>query len=279
MRAGDRTRQQLRAGRPDMSFLPIRPSAAARVLTLLLGLAGGLSANAQDYPSKPIRMVVPFAPGSTTDTLARFVSDRLSRALGQQILIDNRAGAGGNIGTEMVARTAADGYTLVTAPSSLAINAALMPNLGFDAVRDLAPVVLIGAAPLIIVATPGLPAGNAAELIALARARPGQLNYASGGSGSPSHLAMELFKSMAGIDVVHIPYKGGGALLNSVMSGEIQLTPSGVLIAVPLIRAGRLKAIAVTGSKRIAAAPDVPTVAESGLPGYHVSGWWGILAP
>jgi tripartite-type tricarboxylate transporter receptor subunit TctC len=266
-----------------MNKSSIRASSAARLLMLLLGpaasLTTGLPAVAQEYPSKPIRMVVPFAPGSTTDTLARFMSDRLSKALGQQVLIDNRAGAGGNIGTEMVARAAPDGYTLVTAPSSLAINAALTPNLGFDAVRDLAPVALIGAAPLIIVATPGLPAKNAAELIALARAKPGQLNYASGGSGSPSHLAMELFKSMAGIDIVHIPYKGGGALLNSVMSGEIQLTPSGLLIAVPLIRAGRLKAIAVTGPRRVAAAPEVPTVAESGLPGYHVSGWWGILAP
>ena len=233
----------------------------------------------QEYPAKPIRMVVPFATGSTTDTLARFMGDRLSKALGQQVLIDNRAGAGGNLGTEMVAKSAPDGYTLVTAPSSLAINAALTPNLPFDAVRDLSPVALIGAAPLIIVAHPGLPANTVTELMALARAKPGQLNYASGGSGSPSHLALELFKSMAGVNIVHIPFKGGGTLLNSVLSGEIQLTPSGLLIAVPLIKAGRLKAIAVTGPKRVAVVPDVPTVGESGLPGYSVSGWWGILAP
>ena len=256
-------------------YFPFAAALCATVVSMVFSAAG----LAQEYPSKPIRMVVPFATGSTTDTLARFMGDRLSRALGQQVVIDNRAGAGGNIGTEIVAKAAPDGYTLVTAPSSLAINAALIPNLGFDTVRDLSPVALIGAAPLILVAHPGLAANNVAELIALAKGKPGQLNYASGGSGSPSHLAMELFKSMAGIDIVHIPYKGGGALLNSVMSGEIQLTPSGLLIAVPLIKAGRLKAIAVTGPKRVAAAPDVPTVGESGLPGFAVTGWWGILAP
>lgn len=262
-----------------MPMTPRLLQAAAAICIGAISLLVSTGLRAQDYPSKPIRMVVPFATGSTTDTLARFIGDRLSRALGQQIVIDNRAGAGGNIGTEIVARATADGYTLVTAPSSLAINAALIPNLGFDAVRDFSPIALIGAAPLILVAHPGLPASNVAELIALAKSKPGQMNYASGGNGSPSHLALELFKSMAGIDIVHIPYKGGGALLNSVMSGEIQLTPSGLLIAVPLIKAGRLKAIAVTGPKRVAAAPDVPTVAESGLPGYSVTGWWGILAP
>lgn len=237
------------------------------------------AALAQNYASRPLRMVVPYAPGSTTDTLSRLIGQKLGEALGQQVIIDNRPGAGGNIGTDIVAKALADGYTLVMVPGSHAINPSLYQKLPFDPVKDFAPIALVATAPLLIAAHSALPVSSVRELIALAKAKPGELRYASGGTGSPSHLVMELFKSMAGIDMIHVPYKGGGSVLNAILSGEVQLTSSGVLVLLPLARAGRIKALAVTAAKRIPVAPEVPTVAESGLPGYVVSGWWGLLAP
>jgi len=224
-------------------------------------------------------MIVPYAPGSTTDTLARLVGQRLSIQLGQQVVIDNRSGAGGNLGTEIAAKAPPDGHTLVVVPGSHAINPSLYRTLPFDPVADFAPVVLIGSAPLLLGAHLGLAASSIRGLIELARAKPGELRYASGGSGSPSHLAMELFKSMAGVDIVHVPYKGGGSLLPALISGEVQLAPSGVLVLGPLLRSGRIRALAVTSAQRVSVVPDIPTVAESGLPGYVVTGWWGVLAP
>jgi tripartite-type tricarboxylate transporter receptor subunit TctC len=238
-----------------------------------------VDAAAQPYPTRPIRLVVPFAPGSTTDTLSRVIAQKLVESLGQQVVIDNRTGAGGNIGTDIAAKAAPDGHTLVVVPGSHAINASLYPKLPFDPINDFSPVVLVGSAPLLVGAHPGLAAANMRELIALARARPGQIRYASGGVGTPSHLAMELLRSMAAIDIVHVPYKGGGSVLNAVVSGEVQLTPTGLLVLGPLARAGRIKLLATTGAKRMAALPEVPTVAESGVPGYAASGWWGMLAP
>ena len=233
----------------------------------------------QAYPTKSVRLIVPFSTGSTTDSLARLIAQKLTESWVQQVVVDNRAGAGGNIGTDMVAKASADGYTLLVAAGSLAINPSLYGKLPYDAVKDFSPVTLVASAPLLVVAHPALAAASIRELITLAKAKPGQIHYASGGNGSPSHLIMELFKSMAGVDLVHVPYKGGGPVLNAVLSGEVQLTPGGILAMMPHVKAGKLKALAVTGSRRSPAAPEFPTVAESGLPGFAASGWWGVLAP
>jgi tripartite-type tricarboxylate transporter receptor subunit TctC len=197
----------------------------------------------------------------------------------QQIVIDNRGGAGGNIGTEMVAKAAADGYTLLMAAGSHAINPSLYRSLHYDVIKDFAPVTLVATAPQLLVANPSVQASTVGELIALARSKPGQLNYASGGSGSPSHLTMELFKSMAGINLVHVPYKGGGPVLTALLSDQVQLYAGNVRAMMPQVKAGRLTALAMTGARRSPAAPDVRTVAESGLPGFSVVAWWGLLAP
>ena len=233
----------------------------------------------QGYPTKAIRMIVPFGTGSTTDTLARIVGQKFTETWGQPVVIDNRGGAGGNIGTEMVAKAAGDGYTLLMAAGSHAINPSLYGKLPYDAVRDFAPVTLIGSAPQLLIASMGLPANSVRELIALAAAKPGQLRYASGGNGSPSHLAMELFKSMARVDMVHVPYKGGDPVLVALLSGEMHLYFGNIRAMMPQVRAGKLKALAVTSPKRSPAVPDIPTIAESGLPGYSMMAWWGLLAP
>ena len=234
---------------------------------------------AQQYPAKAIRMIVPFGTGSTTDTLARIVGQKFTETWGQPVVIDNRGGAGGNIGTEMVARAAGDGYTLLMAAGSHAINPSLYGKLPYDAVRDFAPVTLIGSAPQLLIASMGLSANSVRELIALAAARPGQLRYASGGNGSPSHLAMELFKSMARVNMVHVPYKGGDPVLVALLSGEMHLYFGNIRAMMPQVRAGKLKALAVTSPKRSPAVLDIPTIAESGLPGYSMMAWWGLLAP
>ncbi len=249
----------------------------AALLIACGGCAGG--ASAQLYPARPVRLVVPFAPGSTTDSLARLIANRITEPLGQQVVVDNRPGAGGNIGTEIVARATADGHTLLMAAGSHAINPSLYRKLPFDAVKDFAPITLVGEAPLVLVAYPQLSASSMPELIALAKSKPGQLSYASGGSGSPSHLAMELLKSMAGIELTHVPYKGGAPVLTALLSGEVQVTAGGMLALLPQIRAKKLKALAVTSAKRSPVAPEIPTVAESGVARYQVTGWWGLLAP
>ncbi len=231
------------------------------------------------WPAKPIRVIVPFETGSTTDTLARIIAGGLTELWRQQIVVDNRGGAGGNIATEMVAKAAADGYTLLMAAASHAINPSLYHNPGYDVTRDFAPVTLVGSAPQLLVANPALQAASIGELIALARSRPGRINFASAGSGSPSHLTMERFKSMAGIDLVHIPYKGGRPVLTALLSDEVQLYAGNIRAMMPQVKAGKLRALAVTGAARSPAAPEVPTVAESGLPGFSVLAWWGLLAP
>ena len=245
--------------------------------TAMLGFA--MPVPAQQYPAKAVRLVVPFGTGSTTDTLARLVGQKLAEVWGQPVVIDNRSGAGGNIGTDMVAKAAGDGYTLLMAAGSHTINPALYGRLPYDAVRDFAPVTLVGSAPQLLVATASLPANSVRELIALAAGKPGQLRYGSGGNGSPSHLAMELLKSMARVDMVHVPYKGGDGVLVALLSGEIHLYFGNIRAMMPLVRTGKLKALAVTSPKRSPAAPDIPTIAESGLPGYSMLAWWGLLAP
>jgi tripartite-type tricarboxylate transporter receptor subunit TctC len=231
------------------------------------------------YPAKPIRLIVALPAGGPTDILARLIAQPLSASLGQAVVVDNRPGAGGNIGAELAAKSPADGYTLFMGTSGpLAINGSLYKNIGFHAVRDFAPIILAASAPFVIVVNPAVPAGNVKELIALANAKPGQINYGSV-TGNASHLATELFAFMAGIRMTLVPYKGAAQATTDVIAGQIQLSFASTPGSVALLKAGKLKSIAVTSAKRIAALPEVPTVAESGLPGYEASVWYGVVAP
>lgn len=230
----------------------------------------------QTYPSRPVRMVVPFAPGGPVDIVARLVAARLSTQLGQQVIVDNRPGAGGSVGGELVARAVPDGYTsLLASNGTLAISPHLI-KLPYDASRDLSPVGLVGSSPQALVVPPTLPVTGVKDLVALARAKPGSVNYASSGQGSTSHLATELFKSAARIDMVHVPYKGAGPAVNDLIAGHTQMMITGVSLVLPHVRSGRLRALGVTSRKRIAAMPDTPAIAES-LPGYEVTTWYGLL--
>ena len=244
-----------------------------------LCLAVPTLAQAQTYPTKPVKLVVPYPPGGPTDIVARLVAQKLSDAMGQPFVIDNRAGAGGNPGAELVARSPADGYTLVVATTAHAINPSLFKNLGYSLSKDFAPVSQLTSGPLVIVANPSLPANNVAELIALAKSKPGELNFASSGNGQSTHLSAELFASMAGVKMKHIPYKGSAPALTDTMGGQTQLMFDTMLSAMPHVKGGKLKALAVTSAARSPVAPDVPTVAESGLPGYEAIAWNGLLAP
>lgn len=244
-----------------------------------LCLAVPAFAHAQAYPTKPVKLVVPYPPGGPTDIVARLVAQKLSDAMGQQFVVDNRAGAGGNPGAELVARSPADGYTLVVATTAHAINPSLFKNLGYSLSKDFAPVSQLTSEPLVIVANPSLPANNVAELIALAKSKPGELNFASSGNGQSTHLSAELFASMAGVKMKHIPYKGSAPALTDTMGGQTHLMFDTMLSAMPHVKGGKLKALAVTSAARSPVAPDVPTVAESGLPGYEAIAWNGLLAP
>jgi tripartite-type tricarboxylate transporter receptor subunit TctC len=235
-------------------------------------------AAAQAYPTRPVRIVVPFPPGGGTDILARLLAQKLTESLGQQVIVDNRPGAGGKSGTEIAVRAAPDGHTLLMVSASYAVNAAIY-RLDFDPVKDLVPVVQMASVPFVLVAHPSLPAGNMKELIALAKARPGQLNYASTGNGSSPHLAGELLTMMTETRMVHVPYKGGGPALTDVLSGQVQLLFNTVVQSLPHIKAGKLKPIAVGSLKRSSALPQVMTIDESGVPGYDVTNWFGLLAP
>ena len=237
------------------------------------------SAFAQSYPSKPAKVIVPYPPGGPTDIVARVVSQKLSDQMGQQFIVENRPGAGGNIGAEAVAKSAGDGYTLLVATTAHAINPSLFKTLGYNLTKDFAPVSQLTGGPLVIVANPSVPAKNVQELIALAKAKPGTLNYASSGNGQSTHLSAELFGTMAGIKMNHIPYKGSAPALTDVMGGQASLMFDTMLSAMPHVKNGKLKAIAVTSAARSPAAPDVPTVAESGLPGYEAIAWNGLLVP
>ena len=234
-------------------------------------------ANAE-YPDKAVRFVVGFTPGGPSDIVARLLGQKLAEGWGQQVVIDNRAGAGGNIAAELVAKSAGDGYTLLLGNNSiLATNAALYSKLNFDPVKDFAPVILVASQPNILVVHPSLPVKSVKELIALARAKPGQLNYASSGSGAAAHLSGELFKAMAHVDLVHIPYKGAVPALNDVLAGQDQLMFATSLSVLPHIQSGRLRALAVTTAKRMNAMPQLPTVAEAGVPGFEATTWHGIV--
>ena len=250
-------------------------------LTLIAATAGTLTpVAAQDYPTRPITLVVPYAAGGGNDAMARIVADKMSRTLGQQIVIENRGGAGGSIATRAVAKAAPDGYTLVLGGTgTLAINPTLYGNVGYDPRKDFAPVGLIGTSALIVLVHPSLPAQSITDLIALAKAQPGKLNYASAGSGSGIHLATELFQVMAGIKLTHIPYKGSGPALSDLIGGHVNIYFSSLPPAQGVARDGKVRALAVTGATRSAVFPDVPTVAEAGLTGFEAVLHYGIVAP
>lgn len=232
------------------------------------------------YPARPIRFIVPNGIGGSTDLVARTIAQKLGEGLGQQIVVDNRPGSGGIIGTEIVARAPADGYTLLMGTiGNLAISPGLYKKLGYDPVKDFAPVSQTAAAAYMLVVHPAVPVKSVKDLISLAKAKPGQLNYASAGSGTGSHLTAELFKSISGVDIVHIPYKGGTAGLTDVLAGQVQVMFNGIPSSMPPLRAGRIKALAVTTAARSPAAPEIPTVAEAGFPGAESTSWTGILVP
>ena len=260
-----------------MKYLPMKFTIA--FICGLLSLVLTAPANAQSYPNKPVRVVVPYPPGGPTDIVARVLFQQVSEATGQQFLVDNRAGAGGNIGAEIVAKSPADGYTLLIGTTAHAINMSLFKNLSYDVQKDFAPVSLLTQGPLVLVAHPQFPANSIKEVIELAKSKPGGLNFASSGNGQSTHLSAELFNTMAGIKMSHVPYKGSAPALTDVMSGQVDVMFDTTLSAMPFVKAGKLKALGLTSPVRSPAAPDVPTIAESGLPGYEVFAWNGVFVP
>jgi len=251
----------------------------ARLLAAAALGAACAAASAQGYPAKPLRLVVPSSAGGGTDIVARIIAPRLGERLGQQVIVDNRPGAGTMIGIEIVARAPGDGYTLLMGLSTLAINPAIYRKVPYDPVRDFAPITQAVSSASIIVVHPSIPARSVKELIAFARARPGALNYASAGSGTYPHMTMELFLSMAGLRMEHIPYKGTGPAMIDMVAGQTAAMAATILTGMPQIRAGRLRPLGITSLKRSAAAPDIPTIAEAGLPGFESVQWYGVLAP
>ena len=243
------------------------------------GLVLAPYAPAAAWPEKPIRMIVAVPPGGPADTLARFVSPKLSEAMGQIIVIDNRAGANGNIAYEMTAKAVPDGYTITAVAAGIAINPSLYQDVRFDPLKDFAPITLGISVPNILVVHPALPANSVGELIAYAKARPGRLVFASAGNGTSGHLALEQFRLMSKADFIHVPYKGGGPALAELLGGQAQALFSIALTATPQVKAGRVRALAITSAKRSALAPDLPTVAEAGFPGFEAIGWFGWVAP
>ncbi len=253
---------------------------AALRLAATLAVLTPHAATADAYPVKPIRFVVAFPPGGGTDIIARSIAHKLAERFAQQVVVDNRPGAGGNIGTDFVAKSAPDGYTILMGSAGpLAINASLFAKMPFDPIRDLAPVTLAASTPNVLVVHPSLPARTVKQLIALARARPGEINFASSGHGTPAHLAGELFNSMAGVKLVHVPYKGAAPALADLLGGQVQLMFSTMPPALPHVKDGKLRALAVTSRKRSPATPELPTIDEAALPGFEAITWHGVVVP
>lgn len=261
--------------------LRARPTRRALLVLAALSLAlPAVTARAETYPSKPVKLVVPYPAGGTTDIIARLIATQLSETFGQPFVVDNRAGAGGAIGASAVARSAPDGYTLLMGTANThGINSALQKNLPYDALKDFAPVTVVASTPNVIVVNPAFPAKTLQELIALAKTEPGKLNYGSTSAGGSPHMSAELLKMMTGINITHVPYKGAAPMLTDLVGGHIPIGFDNLPSAMPFIESGKLRALAVTTAKRWPGAPNIPTVAESGVPGYEVSGWFGILAP
>jgi tripartite-type tricarboxylate transporter receptor subunit TctC len=259
------------------------PSRRGIVAAVALAIAAGgwpLVVAAETYPSKPIRLVVPFPAGGSLDVVARAIGQKLSEAWGQPVVIDNRPGAGGNIGADLVAKSAPDGYTILEgALSTHAVNVSLYSKMPYDPVRDFVPITLVAVTPNVLVLNPSVPANSVQELIAYAKANPGKLAFGSGSNGSAGHLAGELFKVEAGIDMVHVPYKGGAPALQALLAGDTQLMFDNLANSTQQLKAGKVKALAVTTARRSALAPELPTLAETGLPGFDIYTWWGFMAP
>lgn len=255
------------------------PGSTIRWLCAASILAAAGHAAAQGYPVKPIRMIVPSAPGGSVDTLARIVAQKMTESLGQQVIVENRSGSGGVVGTELVAKAAPDGYTLLMAYGSHVINPSLYRKLPYETVRDFAPITQVAVQPLMVNIHPSLPARTVKELIALARKRPGEVFFASGGTGSSVHLAAALFLTTARVEMTHVPYKGGGPAMTGVLSGEASVMFPTMQSVMPLVRTGRLRALAISITTRSPALPEIPTIAEAGVPGYDATGWYGMLAP
>ena len=235
---------------------------------------------ADNFPTKPMRLIAPYPPGGTSDIIARLVGQKLTDVWGQQMVVDNRAGANGGIGCEVAAKSPADGYTLLIGNMTpIAANPSLYKKLGYDSVRDFHGVSLVAAGPNVLVVNPNVPVKSVQDIIALAKAKPSSLNFGSGGAGSPAHLAGELFKTLTGVQMTHVPYKGTVLSVNDLIAGQVQLVFSDAPPAIPHVKSGRLRAIAVTGAKRTPLMPEYPTVAESGVPGFALDNWWGILVP
>jgi len=234
---------------------------------------------AQNWPTKPVKFVVPFPPGGSVDPLARLMAARLSESLGQSFIVENKAGASGSIGTSFVAKSAPDGYTFVFVFDTHAVNPTLIPDMPFDTVKDLAPVMLIGTAPMAIATAPSKPYKNFADVISAAKAKPDTISYGSIGSGSLGHLTFTLVQQAGGFKVVHIPYKGGGPMVTDALGGQTELAIGSVAVLATHVKGGKLRALAVTGDKRSSAMPDVPTLAEQGFPGFSAVAWWGVFAP
>jgi len=268
-----------------MNWSILRTGRAACAMVVGIALTNAAPAQprpeetAKDYPNRTIRLVVPSSPGGGTDIIARQLSVKLTERWGQQVIVDNRPGAGQMIGISLVAKSPPDGYTLVMTATPLAVNTVLYKKVPYDPIRDFAPVTQVAAMPNLLVAHPTLPVRNVKQMIALARSRPGELTYASSGIGTGPHLSMELFNHMAGIKLEHVPYKGTGPALLDTMSGHVPLLMSTLLPPLPHLKTGRLRALGVTSAKRVSSLPDVPTVAEGGVAGYEVVGWYGIVAP
>ena len=261
---------------------PVR-SALRRAATAALGgtflALAALAANAQDYPTRPIRIIVPFAPGGSADVFGRVIAQRLQETLGQNVIVDNRPGAGSVIGTDAVAKSAPDGYTLLLMSNTHTVNESLIPNKPFQLMRDFVPIAPINYSDLVLVAKAGAPFNTLDELIKAAKAKPGGMSYASSGPGTPYHMAGELFKAMAGIAVVHIPYKGSAGARTDVLGGQLEMMFDAIPTMTEHIKSGKVKAIATTGKARSSALPDVPTMAEAGVPGYEATIWLGLMAP